>query len=135
MKIVLMILAIGIVVFGVVMAGCEMSGGSTATLGCAATELEPLDSCHDDGAVYLNLMNKGINIDGLKIFLEASYNISITIDGALKQGSPVRKSLDFGNQGLDGFERITIRPIIKRGTIDEVCRDKAIKMEILPCTQ
>jgi len=123
-----------IVISIILIAGCNANGSSTIDK-CAGTQIEALEGCYDNGKIYFNLRNKGTDISGIKAFLEANYNISISIDGAIEPGAPIRKRLDFGNQGINGFKTLTIRPLIKEGQTRIVGKKKSLRIELRPCAQ
>ena len=114
MRWILTFMMVAIVGLTTYMAGCSVTGDNdaSATKGCEYTALglnAVNPTCYDEGIVYFNVDNTGsVAMSGLKVYLEASYNMSISIKDQINPGAPIKKRLAFGNQGITNFKSITI---------------------------
>lgn len=132
-----------LLIFMTAIAGIVMYAGAHSLSGSAVGELceraeisidHKGQTCYKGNTVYFNAENSGTTeLEGVKIYLEADYNISISIEDKVLPGGPIKKRLDFGAQGIEGFKEITLRPIIKEGNIEQVCREKKVRVELEEC--
>ncbi|HII72772.1 TPA: hypothetical protein HA265_08505 [Candidatus Woesearchaeota archaeon] len=124
----------GIVIIVAAVIGTNMNGAST-TSKCETAEITMMEdepACYHDSTVYFNINNAGTEITGLKIFLEANYNLSVKIENSMSAGAPGRKKLSFGQQ-IGGFKALTLRPVVNEGGVQLVCKDKWIRAELQEC--